>query len=104
MTNGSLMKVESTGIIGIENQFLVFLRVAVLHRFYCMCKLVDKKTITILQIENSPDLWGSTAYILYVFLNGLVIEKIGLFSIWHVIAWFSAIKGIEITSKYMKFK
>ena len=48
MTNGSLMKVESTGIIGIENQFLVFLRVAVLHRFYCMCKLVDKKTITIL--------------------------------------------------------
>ena len=46
MTNGSLMKVESIaafcnsfdlheGIIGLENQFLVFLRGAVLHRFYC---------------------------------------------------------------------
>ena len=53
MTNGSLMKVESIAecskgsilqffwpaflkmIIGIENQFSVFLRVAVLHRFYC---------------------------------------------------------------------
>ena len=53
MTNGSFMKVESIAecsaplgafcynfdlheaIIGLENQFLVFLRVAVLHRFYC---------------------------------------------------------------------
>ena len=51
MTNGSLMKVESIAecshwsilqyfwpalsVIGIENQFLVFLRVAVLDRFYC---------------------------------------------------------------------
>ena len=55
MTNGSLMKVESIAecspwskrgafcntfdfhlaIISLENQFLVFLRVAVLHRFYC---------------------------------------------------------------------
>ena len=43
MINGSLMKVESIAecspltalnIIGLENQFLVFLRVAVLHRFY----------------------------------------------------------------------
>ena len=44
MTNGSLMKVESIveccntfdlheAIIGLENQFSVFLRVAVLHRF-----------------------------------------------------------------------
>ena len=35
------MKVESIAecspwIIGLENQFLVFLRVAVLHRFYCI--------------------------------------------------------------------
>ena len=49
MTNSSLMKVESfaecspffntfdlhKAIIGLENQFSVFLRVAVLHRFYC---------------------------------------------------------------------
>ena len=46
MTNGSLMKVESIAefcnafnlhlaIIGHENQFLVFFKVAVLHRFYC---------------------------------------------------------------------
>ena len=49
MTNGSLMKVESIAecstfcdtfdlhkaIIGHENQFSVFSRVAVLHRFYC---------------------------------------------------------------------
>ena len=48
MTNGSLMKVESVAecsacntfdlhlaIIGIENQILVFLRIADLHRFYC---------------------------------------------------------------------
>ena len=53
MTNVSLMKVESIAecskgsilqyfdlhlaIISIENQFLVFLRVAVLHRFYFTC-------------------------------------------------------------------
>ena len=47
MTNGSLMKVESIAefcntfdlnyaIIGLEKQFLVFLRVAVLDRFYCI--------------------------------------------------------------------
>ena len=42
MTNGSLMKVECIAtfdlhkaIIGLENQFSVFFRVAVLHRFYC---------------------------------------------------------------------
>ena len=44
MTNGSLMKVESiadaitfdlhSAIIGLEEQFSVFLRVTVLHRFY----------------------------------------------------------------------
>ena len=46
MTNGSLMKVESIAkfcdtfdlheaIIGLGNQFFVFLRVVVLDRFYC---------------------------------------------------------------------
>ena len=51
MTNGSLMKVEVLqnapfgafcntfdlhyAIIGLENQFSVFLGAAVLHRFYC---------------------------------------------------------------------
>ena len=49
MTNGSFLKVESIEgehsailltcikrqIIGLENQFLVFLRVTVLDRFYC---------------------------------------------------------------------
>ena len=57
MTNGSLMKVKSvaecspyfgafcnsfdlhSAIIGLENQFLLFLRVAVLHRFYCIIHL-----------------------------------------------------------------
>ena len=58
-TNGSLMKVESIeecscsalvafcntfdlylAINGLKNQFLVLLRVAVLHRFYCTCYLV----------------------------------------------------------------
>ena len=54
MTNGSLMKVESIAecpfgafcntfdlhyaITGLENQFLVFFIVAVLHRFYCATK------------------------------------------------------------------
>ena len=42
MTNGSLMKVESIAgcsrwsKIGLENQFVVYLRVTVLHRFYCI--------------------------------------------------------------------
>ena len=40
MTNGcsSLMKVwpALSDIIGLENQFVVFLRVVVLHRFYCI--------------------------------------------------------------------
>ena len=48
MTIGSLMKVESIvecfcntfdthkSLISLENPFLVFLRVAVLHRFYCI--------------------------------------------------------------------
>ena len=52
MTNGSLMKVKSIAecslgvfcnafdlhqvIIGVENQFSVFLKVAILHRFYCI--------------------------------------------------------------------
>ena len=52
-TNGSLMKVESiaecsplgafcntvdlhSAIAGLENEFLVFLRVVVSHRFYCI--------------------------------------------------------------------
>ena len=48
MTNGSLMKVQSIAecskgsilqcfrpALGLENQFLVHLRLAVLHRFYC---------------------------------------------------------------------
>ena len=50
MINGSLMKVESNAefcntfdlhlaIIGLENQFSVFLRVVVLHRFYCSSQL-----------------------------------------------------------------
>ena len=55
MTNGSLMKVESIAnapleafcntvdlhkaIIGIDLQFFVFLRDAVLHRFYCILQL-----------------------------------------------------------------
>ena len=52
MTNDSLMKLkvlQNAGafcntfdlhyvIIGLENQFVVFLRVAVLHRFYCVKK------------------------------------------------------------------
>ena len=57
MTNGSLVKVKSMqnaplgafcnavdlhkSIIGLENQFLVFLRVAVLHRFYCIQSLLS---------------------------------------------------------------
>ena len=56
MTNGSFMKVKVLqnaplgafcnsldlhfkAIIGLENQFSVFLRVAILHRFYCNCIL-----------------------------------------------------------------
>ena len=54
MTNGSLMKVKSIAECshwsilqyfwpalsdGLENQFVVFLRVAVLDRFYCTTKL-----------------------------------------------------------------
>ena len=57
MTNGSLMKVESIAdaplgafcntfdlhlaMIGLENQFLVFLRVAVLDRLYCILKVLN---------------------------------------------------------------
>ena len=33
MPNGSLMKVESIAMIGLGNHFLIFLRVAVLHKF-----------------------------------------------------------------------
>ena len=56
MTNGSLMKVESIAecsprrilqyndlhkaIIGLENQFVVFLRVALLDGFYCRDKAI----------------------------------------------------------------
>ena len=52
MTNGNLMKVESIAecskgpfcntfdlheaIISLDNQFLVFLKMAILHTFYCM--------------------------------------------------------------------
>ena len=51
MTNGSLMKVKSIAdcpvilltcikaIIGLENHFFVSMRVAVLHRFYCIVLL-----------------------------------------------------------------
>ena len=65
MTNGSLMKVKSIAefsllehsailltcikplflhkaIISLENQFMVFLRVAVLHKFYCNKKVNNK--------------------------------------------------------------
>ena len=58
MINGSLMKVKSMAefspwrflqttfdlhaIVCLENQFSVFLRVAVLHRFYCIVILVSK--------------------------------------------------------------
>ena len=40
MTNGSLMKVESIAeffnTFDIQNQYFVFLRVVILHRFYCI--------------------------------------------------------------------
>ena len=49
MTNDSLMKVESfnlhLAIIGLEKQFLVFLRVFILDRFYCISKPCFKETI-----------------------------------------------------------
>ena len=60
MTNGSLMNAESIAEctrgaicntfdlhlakIGLENQFVVFLRVAVLHRFYCTLYWIHKIT------------------------------------------------------------
>ena len=63
MTNGSFMKVESIAeyslhlsIIGIENQFLVFLRVIVLHRFYC-----NTHRISVL-----PEKFGNRDYLLNI--------------------------------------
>ena len=57
MTNGRLMKVETLqnapfgafcntfdlhyAIIGLPNQFVVFLRVAVPHRFYCTANVLE---------------------------------------------------------------
>ena len=35
MTNGNLMKVESIYLSIYLSNFLIFLRVAVLHKFYC---------------------------------------------------------------------
>ena len=47
------------GIIGLENQFLVFLRVAVLHRFYCLkwpkSWHVHKMNILISLVTNMSD-------------------------------------------------
>ena len=64
MTNCSLLKVETvaecphgafcntfdlhSALIGLENQFVVFLRVAVLHRFYCTVKPHHNLMITII--------------------------------------------------------
>ena len=61
MTNGSLLKVESIAecskgafcntsdlhqaTIGLENQFLVFLKVDVLHRLYCITNNMDPDRI-----------------------------------------------------------
>ena len=53
MATGSLMNEESTveyfdlhlAIIGLENQFSVFLREVVLHRFYCISLLLDLKCL-----------------------------------------------------------
>ena len=53
MTNGSLMKVKALqnaplsfglhqSIIGLENQFSIYLSVAVLHRFYCYSQQIQK--------------------------------------------------------------
>ena len=81
MTNGSLMKVESNAecskgmqnaplgafcntfdmhlaIIGLENQFAVFLRVAVLRRFYCtFCRIRLVKHSTLLYPIKSSILY-----------------------------------------------
>ena len=60
MTSDSLMQVKSIGafcnsfdlnlaVFGLENQFSVFLRVAVLHRFYCtlhLCIFLNIEAIT----------------------------------------------------------
>ena len=43
--------------IGIENQFLVFLRVAVLDRFYCIAVICHENVFTFLQtvsVRRSP--------------------------------------------------
>ena len=61
MTNGGLLKVESIAfcnifvlhlvIIGIENQFSLFLRVVVLHRFYYIVWLLA------INLEPSQGTW-----------------------------------------------
>ena len=64
MTNGSIIKVESIAafgafcntfdlhyaIIGLENQFVVFKSVAVLHRFYCIFLSFQYDAVRINQI------------------------------------------------------
>ena len=66
MTNGSLMKVESIAdltcilkaIIGLENQFSVFLRVDVLRRFYCSCTLIEwLQDLQVLIIMSVIGIW-----------------------------------------------
>ena len=64
MTNGSIIKVESFAafgafcntfdlhyaIIGLENQFVVYMRVVVLHRFYCIFLSFQYDAVRINQI------------------------------------------------------
>ena len=69
MTNGSLMQVKSIAecspwsilhtfdlhyvIIGLENQFVVVLRVAILHRFYCTRITRTNEKVMILVLLNT---------------------------------------------------
>ena len=65
MTNGSLMKVLEhfanvcntidlhKVIIGLENQFPAFLRVAVLYRFYCILLPIKHPSVYDLEIPQS---------------------------------------------------
>ena len=63
MTNGSLMKVKSIAecsplvTIGLENPFFVFLRVAILHRFYCTVN--NLKFPTLFYFSSQINCWLS---------------------------------------------
>ena len=75
-------------MIGLEIQFSVILRVALLHRFYCIY-LFDAEDFHLSRTMNELKIWSSRIFV-HTYLNKNILQNISLvFSVACLVAKFT---------------